>query len=176
MKYILPIVMALTILSGITLAITPWALDYFFPFKENVIRDADSEVAEDALGRWFLSPNANFMDVEAARQQSKIRSTAWFVFKVKRKAVERFIGSKKLEQLDLTEEILNTTFFANSPPRDWWQPKTLTRSSYFKGIDQGRELALIYNADTQHGALVTTIAAAPPKNAGQKANVSSTPK
>jgi hypothetical protein len=176
MKYILPIVMALTILSGITLAITPWALDYFFPVKENVIRDADSEVAEDALSRWFLSPNANFMGVEAARQQSKVRSTAWFIFKVKRDPVERFIGSKKLEQLVLTEEILNTTFYANTPPRDWWQPKALTRSSYFKGVDQGRELALIYNADTQHGALVTTIATAPPKGVDQKVNASSNPK
>ncbi|MCK5812978.1 MAG: hypothetical protein KAH03_01920 [Cocleimonas sp.] len=167
MKYILPIVMALTILSGITFAITPWALDYFFPFKENVIRDADSEVAEDALGRWFLSPNANFMDVEAARQQSKVRSTAWFIFKVKRDAVERFIGSKKLKQLELNEEVMSTTFHSNTPPRDWWQPKALTRTSYFKGVDQGRELALIYNADTQQGALVTTIAAIPIKAAGQ---------
>ena len=164
MKYILPIIMAMTILSGITLAITPWALDYFFPIKENVIRDADSEVAEDALGRWFLSPNANFMGVEAARQQSKIRSISWFIFKVKRSAVERFIASKKLEQLDLTENILNTTFYATSPPREWWQPKILTRTSYFKGIDQGRELALIYNAQTQQGALVTTIAAVEPKD------------
>ena len=157
MKYILPFVMAMTILAGITLAITPYALDYFFPVKENVIRDADSEAAEDALGRWFLSPNANFMNVEAARQQSKVRSTSWFIFQVKRNAVERFIKAKKLEQLELTDEILNMVFYADSPPRDWWQPKALNRSSYFKGIDQGRKLALIYDAETRQGALVTTI-------------------
>ena len=164
MKYILPFVMAMTILAGITLAATPHLLDYFFPIKENVIRDADSEAAEDALGRWFLSPDANFMKVEAARQQSKIRSTSWFVFQVKRKAVERFITAKKLEQLELTDNILNTIFYANSPPRAWWQPTALTRSSYFQGVDQGRKLALIYNAETKQGALVTTITQKPVEN------------
>ena len=149
--------MTITILAGITLAATPFLLDYFFPIKENVIRDADSEAAEDALGRWFISPDANFMKVEAARQQSKIRSTSWFIFQVKRNAVERFITAKKLEQLELTDEILNTIFYANNPPRKWWHPKALTRSSYFQGIDQGRKLALIYNAETKQGALVTTI-------------------
>ncbi len=168
MKYILPIIMAITILTGFGFALTPWALDYFFPMKENIIRDADSEDAEDALARWFLSPNANFMDVEAARQQSKIRSTSWFVFKVKRDAVERFIHAKKLKQLDLTEKILKTTFYTTTPPRDWWQPKTLTRTSYFKGVDQGRELALIYNAKTQQGALVTTIAAVQPQDLSKR--------
>jgi hypothetical protein len=157
MKYILPFIMALTILAGITLALTPYALDYFFPIKENVIRDADPEAAEGALGVWFLSPDANFMNVEAARQRSKHRSTSWFVFQVKRDAVERFIAVKKLQQLELSDDILNTIFYANRPPRTWWQPKSLTRTSYFKGTDQGRELALIYNADTQQGVLVTTI-------------------
>ncbi len=157
MKYILPFVMAITILAGIIMAASPYLLDYFFPIKENVIRDADSEAAEDALGRWFISPNANFMNVEAARKQSKIRSTSWFVFQVKRNAVERFIGAKKLAQLELTDEILSTIFYANNPPREWWQPKALTRSSYFQGVDQGRKLALIYNAETKQGALVTTI-------------------
>lgn len=149
--------MALTILSGMTLALTPYALDYFFPVKENVIRDADSEAAEDALGVWFLSPDANFRQVEAARKQSKQGATAWFVFEVKRNAVERFISAKKLQQYELNDDILNTLFYAESPPRDWWQPKALTRKSYFQGVDQGRELALIYNADTQKGALVTSI-------------------
>ncbi|RTZ62943.1 MAG: hypothetical protein DSZ29_07535 [Aquificaceae bacterium] len=159
MKYILPFVMALVILAGITLAITPFVFDFFFPIKENVIREADPEAAEDALNVWFLSPKANFRDVEAARQRSQTKSTAWFVFKVKRDAVERFISAKKLVQLDLNDEILNTTFFANSPPFDWWQPKSLGRSSYFKGIDQGRHLALIYNAETESGALVSSISA-----------------
>ena len=168
MKYILPIVMAITILAGFSLALTPWVLDYFFPIKENIIRDADSEDAEDALRRWFLSPNANFMGVEAARQQSKTRATSWFIFKVKRAAVERFIRSKKLKQLDLTEKILNTTFYTSAPPRNWWQPKTLTRTSYFKGIDQGRELALIYNAKTQQGALVTTITTVQPQGLSKR--------
>ena len=157
MKYFLPFIMALTILTGIVVALTPYAFDYFFPIKENVIREADPEAAADALNIWFLSPNADFRDVQAARKRSKVKSTSWFVFKVKRNAVESFIGAKKLEQLDLNEEILNTTFFATSPPRDWWKPKSLTRSSYFKGIDQGRHLALIYNAETEEGVLVTTI-------------------
>ncbi len=159
MKYILPFLMALLILAGMTLAISPYVLDFFFPIKENVIREADSEAAEDALGVWFLSPNANFRDVEAARKRSKTQSTAWFVFKVKRYAVERFISAKKLEQFDLNDEILNNTFFASSPPFDWWKPKQLDRKSYFKGIDQGRHLALIYNAETESGVLVTTISA-----------------
>lgn len=157
MKYLLPFVMVLTILAGMTLALTPYVLDYFFPIKENVIRDADPEAAEDALGVWFLSPDANFMQVEAARQRSKHRATSWFVFQVKRDAVERFIGAKKLQQFELSDEILNTIFYANTPPRKWWKPKSLTRTSYFKGTDQGRELALIYNADTKQGVLVTTI-------------------
>ena len=159
MKYILPFVMAITILAGIVLAVSPYAIDIFFPIKENVVRDADSEAAEDALGVWFLSPDANFRDVEAARKQSKTKSTAWFVFKVKRDAVERFIGAKKLVQLDLNDNILNTTFYASTPPRDWWHPKSLGRKSYFKGEDQGRQLALIYNAETEEGALVTSISA-----------------
>ncbi|MCK5903052.1 MAG: hypothetical protein KAG28_07870 [Cocleimonas sp.] len=157
MKYILPIVMGLTIFVGVALAVTPYVLDYVFPIKEGVIRDADSEAAEDALGVWFLSPKANFMDVEAARKQTKEESTAWFVFKVKRQAVERFIHAKKLVQLDLDADILKDMFYSNAPPRDWWHPKALMRTSYFKGVDQGRTLALIYNAETKEGALVTSI-------------------
>ena len=159
MKYFLPFIMALTILTGIVVALTPYAFDYFFPVKENVIREADPEAAADALNIWFLSPSADFRDVHAVRKRSKVKSTSWFYFKVKRAAVENFIGAKKLEQLDLNEDILNTTFFATSPPRAWWKPKSLTRSSYFKGIDQGRYLALIYNAETEEGFLVTTISA-----------------
>lgn len=159
MKYFLPFIMALTILTGLMVALTPYALDFFFPVKENVIREADPEAAADALNIWFLSPNADFIDVQAARKRSKTSSTSWFVFKVKRNAVESFIGAKKLAQLDLNDAILDSTFFATSPPRDWWKPKSLTRSSYFKGIDQGRHLALIYNAETEEGVLVTTISA-----------------
>ena len=71
MKYILPFIMALTIFTGIVLALTPYAFDYFFPIKENVIHEADPEAAEDALNIWFLSPKANFRDVQAARKRSK---------------------------------------------------------------------------------------------------------
>ena len=159
MKYLLPFVMAITILAGITLAITPYALDFFFPIKEDVIRDADPEDAEDALAIWFLSPDAYFSNVRAARQQSAKRGISWFTFKVKRTPVERFISAKKLKQTELTESILKYTFYADQPPREWWKPKSLTRETYFQGVDQGRELALIYNAETQYGVLVTKISA-----------------
>lgn len=159
MKYFLPFVMALTILAGITLAITPFALDFFFPVKEDVVRDADPEDAEDALAVWFLSPDAYFSNVHAARQQSKVRGISWFAFKVKRTPVERFISAKKLQQSELTASILKYTFYADQPPREWWKPKTLSRETYFHGVDQGRELALIYNAETQQGMLVTKISA-----------------
>ena len=160
MKYLLPFIMAITILAGITLAITPYALDYLFPIKENVIRDADPEAAADALGVWFVSPDAQFTDVHAARKQSKVQSTSWFGFNVDRTSVERFISAKKLQQLDLDESVLESTFAASAPPREWWKPRTLTRQSYFTGIDQGRTVSLIYNAETQQGLLVTNIAAA----------------
>ena len=71
--------------------------------------------------------------------------------------MQRFIHARKLEQKELSEDILNQAFFKNNPPIDWWNPD-LGTETYFKGIDDNNEVHLIYNSRTKRGVLVISTA------------------
>ena len=57
MKTLTPIFMILAIIAGLTLALTPFVADKFFPVPENTIRQAKPEAAAMALNRWFNEPD-----------------------------------------------------------------------------------------------------------------------
>lgn len=169
MKTFASILMAIVILAGLVLAITPFVADKFFPIPENTVRQAKPEAAANALRQWFNSPDAGFIDVQAINHSSlktsaqpesgqgqRMVNTAWFAFSVGRNPVEKYIISKKLEQKDLTQKVLEETFFVNQPPASWWQPQALAQQTYFTGEDQGRNVSLIYSPESKRGVLVTT--------------------
>jgi hypothetical protein len=156
MKTFTTIFMVLAILAGFVLAVTPFIADKFFPVPENVIRQAKPEAAAMALKRWFNDSDALFSDVQAINKSIKGHTTAWCAFSVGRSPVEKYILEKKLSQESISSEILEDTFFINSPPASWWQPSSIQQETYFTGIDQGRSVSLIYNPGTKRGVLVTT--------------------
>lgn len=155
MKTFTTLFMGLAIIAGFVLAFTPFIADKFFPVPENVVRQAKSEAATQALKQWFKSPNALFTDVQAVNKSSKEKRVSWFAFSVGRRPVEKFILSKKLKQVSLTEELLKSTFFTHERPVSWWQPEAINQKTYFTGNDQGRQVSLIYNPDSKRGVLVT---------------------
>ncbi len=156
MKTFTTLFMLLAIVAGLILAITPFVADKFFPVPENVVRQAKPEAAAMALRRWFKSPNAQFIDVQALNKTTKDRRTSWFSFSVGRRPVEKYIINKKLKQQDLNTTILNTVFYENNSPASWWQPTALNQKTYFTGEDQGQRVSLIYNPNAKRGVLVTT--------------------
>lgn len=162
MKTLGTILMAVVILAGLILAITPFVADRFFPIPENMVRQAKPEAAANALKRWFNSPDADLVDVQAIQQQSvktgngvkQPYTRSWFAFSVSRRPVEKFILGKKLEQKELNAATLDKLFDAASPPASWWQPAALNQQTYFEGVDQGKHIALIYNPDSKRAVLV----------------------
>ncbi len=161
MKTLATIFMGLAILVGLILAITPFVADKFFPIPENTVRQAKPEIAAKALQQWFQSSDEFFTDVQAINKSAASSKTSWFAFSVNRRPIEKFILNKKLVQSDLTEAILNTTFFKNNRPASWWQPEAIAQQTYFTGEDQGRQVSLIYNPDSKRGVLVTSTIASP---------------
>jgi len=156
MKTLATLFMGLAILIGLILAITPFVAGKFFPIPENTVRQAKPDVAAMALQQWFQSPDELFTDVQAINKTSYTKKTSWFAFSVGRSPVEKYIINKKLAQHDLTEDILNTTFFKNDRPASWWQPEAPNQETYFTGEDQGRKVSLIYSPKSKRGVLVTT--------------------
>lgn len=156
MKTLTSIFMILAILAGLILALTPFVADKFFPVPKTAVRQAKPEAAAMALKRWFKSPNAPFIDVQAINNVSSGHSTVWFSFSVGRQPVEKYIIEKKLEQKALTKETLNKEFFQNNPPASWWQPTAIVQETYFSGRDQGRLVSLLYSPKSKRGVLVTT--------------------
>jgi len=148
--------MILAIVAGLILALTPFVADKFFPIPETGVRKAKPEVAAMALKRWFKSPDAPFIDVQAINKTTPTSNTSWFSFSVGRAPVERYIVDKKLSQINLSNAILETVFFNTQPPASWWQPSAIDQETYFTGSDQGRKVSLIYNPNSKRGVLVTT--------------------
>ena len=156
MKTFSTIFMILAIVAGLVLALTPFIADKFFPVPENAVRQAKPEAAAMALKRWFKSPNAPFIDVQAINKSTSTDKTSWFSFSVGRRPVEKYILDKKLVQTDLNQAILDNTFFNKNPPASWWQPDAIIQQTYFMGEDQGRFVSLLYSPDSKRGVLVTT--------------------
>ncbi len=152
-KYFLQIIMGLAILFGLVLAITPYVAEYIFPKTDEEIQEAKSEDVARALMAIFQSPDADISDAHAIHKKTATTKTAWFSFRTTRKPMQRFIHSRHLEQKELSEEILNTHFFKNSPPAEWWHAD-LGTETYFTGTDAGNQLYLLYNSRTKRGVLV----------------------
>lgn len=155
MKFITTFFMGLAIIVGLILAITPFVADKIFPLPENSVRVAKPDAAAMALKRWFKSPDAPFIDVQAINQSSPQQKVAWFSFSVGRGPVEKYILTTKLKQKTLTPDILKNTFYVDNPPATWWHPEAIQQETYFSGKDQDRYLALLYNPETKRGVLVT---------------------
>ena len=148
--------MAIAILAGFILTVTPFVADKLFPVPKNVVRQAKPDAAKMALQQWFQSPNALFSDVQAINKKAGGVSTSWFSFSVGRRPVERYILDKKLVQLPLTPKVINSAFFKQKTPASWWQPEAIEQQTYFQGKDQGRYISLIYNPDSKRGVFVTS--------------------
>ncbi len=148
--------MALAILVGLILALSPYVADKIFPIPENSVRQAKPEAAAMALRQWFDVPEAPFVDVQAIQKENGNQRSAWFAFSVGRQPVEHYIISKQLKQLDLNDQIYDGLLFAKNPPAKWWQPRSLRQQTYFSGQDQGRTVYLLYNPDSKRGLLLTT--------------------
>ncbi len=144
--------MALVILFGLVLALTPFIGSIFFPPPDASTQMAKSEVARTALARWFNAPVAAFVDVRAIKKVSQKKSLSRFSFSTPADVVRAFISTKELEQKALSDEVMLRVFADKSI--SWWQPEALGRETWFNGQDQGRLLSLIYNAKTERGVLV----------------------
>ena len=156
MKTLSSIIMAIAILAGLVLAITPFVADYFFPVPENAVRQAKPEAAAMALQQWFKSPDELFTDVQAINKVNGKQATSWFSFSVGRRPVEKYILDKKLTQQELSDEVMSSRFFTNNSPATWWQPQAVNQETFFAGEDQGRSVSLIYNPKSKRGVLVTS--------------------
>jgi hypothetical protein len=154
MKYFFPILMALVILSGISLIATPYIAEQFFPASATTFHAAKPGDVKKALADWFGTPVDTLSNTQGITQTTAQEQTSWFMFNLERQPVEKFIHQNRLQQQDLTPETLQQIFLQNSPPAPWWQPASLERQTCFIGMDDGRELDLIYNAERQEGFLV----------------------
>lgn len=154
MKYFFPALMALLILAGVSLVATPYIAEYFFPAEATSLRAAKTDDVRQALAGWFGTSPEAVQDARGVNQVSAQGNASWFAFSVDRQAVERFIRHNRLEQQALTADTLQQVFSVNHAPAEWWQPESLTRQTCFIGMDEGRSLGLIYNAELQRGFLV----------------------
>lgn len=154
MKYFFPTLMALVILAGVSLTLTPYIAEQFFPASKTTLRTADPERAKQALANWFGTEPAHLTEVQAISQTSALGNTSWFMFRTERAAVEYFIRQNALTQQDLSADILQSTFMVQQPPAPWWQPAALERETYFNSVDNAREVSLIYHAELKKGFLI----------------------
>ncbi len=154
MKYFFPALMGLLILAGISLIATPYIAEYFFPAKIMSLRSADSEDVRHALASWFGASPDEVVDAQGVNQMSSEGNASWFAFTMERQLVEAFIRKNRLEQKELDATTLQRVFTVNEPPAEWWRPQSLARQTCFIGMDEGRSLGLIYNAEQQRGFLV----------------------
>lgn len=136
MKYFFPLLMAFFIMVGLGVSLTPFIAEQFFPTTQSRFQKANPDEAKEALAAWFGASATDFSSVNAIRYQAVPHSTRWYRFVIQRLPVERFIKRMRLEQLDLSEAVLQQEFMTTTPPVDWWQPATLQRQSYFRGRDE----------------------------------------
>ncbi len=145
--------MAVVIFAGVVLSTTPFILEYFFPLPKESLQYADPDDAESALKHWFNSKNADIKQVKAARERlADVGVNSYFSFETNPDVITAFIRLKQLQQIELTDEVMQTLFI--NAKISWWQPKILTRETYFSGEDKGILLYLIYNAQLKRGFLL----------------------
>lgn len=163
MKYVFPTLMAFVILAGVSLTLTPYIAEQFFPASKTGLRAANPERAKQALADWFGTTPANLTQAQAIHQRSTQGNTSWFMFATERSAVEYFIRQNGLKQQELNPEILQNTFMTQQPPAPWWQPAALARETCFLGSDAEHDIGLIYHAELKTGFLVVRTQQKPAK-------------
>ena len=144
--------MLITIFAGVMLIATPFIMNMIFPPQESQI--AVGQRARLALSDWFVIEPDELADVQAYRQESKDGQSRrmYFTWSTKPSNVRAFIRRKKLEQKDMTDEVMQSVFANDNIV--WWQPQALERESWFTGKDGQANLNLIYNDDTRRGVMV----------------------
>lgn len=160
-KYFLQILMGLVILFGLILSITPYVADIIYPASEEEVRQAKSRDVAQALKAIFQSPDAEIEDARAIHKKTATQKVAWFSFRTTRKPMQRFIHNQKLQQYELTPEILKQQFYQDNPPDQWWKPD-LSTETYFSGQEGENSVRLIYNSRIKRGVLVISTQFAPP--------------
>lgn len=152
MKKLSVALMALVILFGLVLALTPIIASIFVPPPTEQVQMAEEDAAKAALKAWFGAPSNSFVDVNGIRKTNKAVYISRFSFSTPPDVVRKFIGRYGLEQKELTDRAMKEVFEDKSI--SWWQPEALQRETWFTGLDDGSSLNLIYNAETQRGVLV----------------------
>ena len=154
MRYFFPFLMALLIVSGLFLTITPFVADYFMPVPDKQTRTTKEQQLRNALARWFNTDSAQFLDVQGIEKRDTEKKIAFYAFSIDREPVARFVTQKKLVQKAFTEQVFNDIFYQNKRPASWWQPEALGAETWFTGFDQQRYLHLSYNPKTRRCLLV----------------------
>ncbi len=157
MKYFFTVLMALTILFGIGLTVTPYIMEFFWPVGKTAFQSAKPEDTRHAVADWFAVPVEQVKSADSIRKLSSQGSMAWFRFSMPAHPVANFIGRNQLQQLELTSDVLQQVFLVDAPSVDWWQPDSLGRETYFKGNDGKSDVALIYNAEQEQGFMLVKI-------------------
>ncbi|WP_020396195.1 hypothetical protein [Thiolinea disciformis] len=152
-KYFYPLLMATVILFGVILVITPYVAEYFFPLSQAAYQKPNDTEVKRALSDWFGAKPEQISEAQAMRRRLPDGSMDWYQFSLPPEAVKRFIIESRLQQQDLTPELMRQHFLDNAPQIAWWQPQALQQQTYFLGAGGGREVALIYNAEHQHGVM-----------------------
>lgn len=154
MKYFFPVLITVVVLSGLVLTFTPFVAEQLLPSPTTSMRQADPQQIKQALANWFGTSASAITQAQGISLLTAEGTTAWFEFSTDRQGVERFIVTNHLKQQELTSAIMQDFFTNAKPPAEWWQPTSLQRQTYFSGTEQGREVGLIYNAETQKGFLI----------------------
>lgn len=154
MKYFFPVLMAIMILFGIGLTLTPYIANWLIPVTASSYQQAKSADARQAVADWFGVKPEQIKSAQAIRQRTPAGNTAWLSFETDREPVVQFVVSARLNQVNLDQNALQTIWLGNALPVDWWQPAALKRETYFEGKTENRTVALMYNDELQKGYLL----------------------
>lgn len=152
MKKISVILMGIVIVLGLVLTLTPIVGSLFFADSDTTARMAQADATRDALASWFRAPVNSIADAKALQKIKQDEKVSYFSFSTSATNMRKFIREKQLQQLPLTEAVMQQRFTDQSIP--WWQPQALQRETWFHGEDQGNEISLIYNAKTHRGVMI----------------------
>ncbi|MGV6858482.1 MAG: hypothetical protein ACWA5X_05860 [bacterium] len=154
-KWLLPLLVVFVALIGFGSALTPMIAEWLIPVPKVLVKKAKPEAVAQALHQWFdAAPGTHFTNTRGLSRSDEHGRVSWMAFKVDPQTVSRFIHRRGLQQKDLDAGVLSRQFSLDGLSADWWQPASLTRQTWFSGVDSGRDIGLIYNAELQQGFLV----------------------
>lgn len=165
MKFIIPLLFAVVVFVGFGSALTPMIAGWLVPVPEVTVKKAEPGAVADALHQWFdAEPQVRFTEVQGLHRLAAESRISWMTFKVDAQTVSRYIHRQGLSQDPLDQRVLTEIFHDGTVPAEWWMPAELNRETWFSGIDAGRQIGLIYDAERQKGYLVARTLEASNKN------------